>query len=352
MIFSYMKSAAVLAFLLALLSGCGEREGKLVEEWETMGTWVRVEIHHSDTATANAGIAAVRAAFDSVNVVMNTWSPESEISRLNAAPAGSTFTLSPWLDECLSAAEDVRDASGGAFDPTAGPLMHLWGFYRREGNLPSRADVDSARALMGGYRHDRESGIVVKERDGTHFDLGGIAKGFAVDRAAEGLKKLGIQNALIDLGGNLYCLGAPPGREHWRVGIRNPLDRDILFAAIETDERAFATSGSYERFVEIDGKRYGHIMNPATGHPAEGFLSVTVLSPGATLGDALSTALFVLGPGEASEKLVKSYTGVEAVFILPPEEKNGKPCVLVPRAIRKSFSLLPGNENSFVVFYY
>ncbi|MBN1824713.1 MAG: FAD:protein FMN transferase [Candidatus Eisenbacteria bacterium] len=345
----FAGNAAMHALFAALLAaGCGGREA-VREEWETMGTWARVEIHGVDAERGREGVAAVRAVFDSVTALMNAWDPSSEIGRLNDAPAGVPFPLSPWLDECLARAEDVGAASGGAFDPTADPLMRLWGFYRREGRLPSQAEIDSARALLGGYRHDRAGRAVIKEREGVRFDLGGIAKGFAVDRASERLRALGVPGALIDLGGNLYCLGAPPGKDRWRVGIRNPLDPGALFAAVETAEGAVATSGSYERFVTIDGRRYGHIMNPATGRPAEGSLSATVLTPDATLGDALSTALFVLGPARAKEVLAESYPGVDAILVLPADSDGEPHRVFLTGRLKGRVTLLPGMETLFVL---
>ena len=151
----------------------------------------------------------------------------------------------------------------------------------------------------------------------------------------------------MDLGGNLFCLGAPPGKSRWRVGIRNPLDRNVLFAAVEATERAVATSGSYERFVTIDGRRYGHIMNPADGRPAEGSLSVTVLTPDAALGDALSTALFVLGPERALALLDNRYPEADAIVVLPAEAKGGRNRVLLTGGLRGRVALLPGMEKTF-----
>jgi thiamine biosynthesis lipoprotein len=335
-------------FLCFLLVACGD--GREVSEWEleTMGTVGALRIYHADQASAERGMRSVTAVFDSVQAVMSTWDPDSEISGLNGAPAGRSVLLSPWLDDCLSHAEEMRAASGGAFDPTAEPLMRLWGFYRLEGRLPSEAEIDSARALMGDYDHDRGAGVIVKGNAGTSFDLGGIAKGFALDRAGETLAALGIEDALIDLGGNLLCLGAPPGRERWRVGVRDPRKRDRLFARVETAGGAVATSGSYERYVMIDGRRYGHIMNPATGRPAEGLLSVTVLASDATTADGLSTALFVMGLESGRRLLRDSFPDVESVFVAAPEG-SGPPRVTASRSLEGRFTLLPEIEDEYVV---
>lgn len=316
------RRTRVIVCALALstaLGGCGGGDDLHRFTFETMGTVASGQVYVWDRTIDRAPADLVRATFDSVNVRLSSWRDDSEIGRLNAAPADSPLVVSKWLSECLRVSEGLRDASGGAFDPTAEPLMRLWGFYRRQGHLPSAAEIDSCRALLGGYTHDPFRDTVIKQRAGTRFDLGGVAKGFAVDRAVANLIELGISSALIDLGGNLFCLGLPAGRDAWRVGVRDPLDRDRIFATVGLVNRAVATSGAYERFVEIDGRRYGHIMNPATGRPAEGLLSVTVIARTATLADGLSTTLYVLGPSGAVDLLRRRYRNVEAVLVLPGE---------------------------------
>jgi thiamine biosynthesis lipoprotein len=347
-----VRTVPAVAFLVCtLFQGCrGGREGA---RWsfEAMGTAARVEIYHAEPGLAAEGLETVRSVFDSVEATMSTWNPDSEISRINRAPAGSTLALSPWLNACLSRAEDIREASGGAFDPTSEPLMRLWGFYRREGKLPSPAQIDSAEATMGAYVHDVSARTVVKKLDGTSFDLGGIAKGYALDRAAQALGGLGIRDALIDLGGNLVCMGSPPGRETWRVGIRDPQEKDKLFATVETGAGAVSTSGSYERYVVIGGRRYGHIMNPATGRPAEGLLSVTVLAPDATLADGLSTALFVLGFDKARDVLSRRFSDVKVVFVLSPQGA-GPPAVVASSSLRGGIALRPDRKTAYTLRFF
>ena len=336
----------LVALLLVAACSPAPREERL--ELPTMGTVASLRVFSDEAGLADRAGEALLAAFDSVTASMNSWDGTSEISRLNRAPADSALILSPWLSACLAQAERVRDASKGAFDPTAEPFMRLWGFYRREGRLPSDEELRAARATLGRYRHDAAAHVIVKEDADTAFDLGGIAKGFAVARAAESLTALGVRSALIDLGGNLHCIGAPPGKVAWQVGIRDPQDRQRLFASLPLRDRAVATSGSYERFVEIDGRRYGHIMNPATGRPAEGLLSASSIADDAGLADGLSTALFVLGPEGARRMLADFYPDVDAVLVLPASG-NAKPRVLVTRGIATEFELLPGYEDLYEV---
>ena len=306
---------AVLA--VTLFIECRRKDDIHTFAFETMGTQASGTVYVWDRTQDRLPGDLVQATYDSIETALSSWRETSEVGRLNAAPADTTIAISPWFSECLRVSAGFHRLSGGAFDPTAEPLMRLWGFYRREGRLPTQAQIDSALALMGRYEHDPFRRTVRKLDAGTSFDLGGIAKGFAVDRAVANLIALGISSAMIDLGGNLYCLGLPEGRDAWRVGIRDPLDRDLLFATVRLVNQAVATSGSYERFVEIDGRRYGHIMNPATGRPAEGLLSATVIARSATVADGLSTTLFVLGPDAAAALLRDHYRNVEAVLVLP-----------------------------------
>ena len=336
----------LVALLLVAACSPAPREERL--ELPAMGTVASLRVFTDEESLADRAGEALLAAFDSVTASMNTWDAGSEISRLNRAPADSSLRLSPWLSDCLALAEEVRDASKGAFDPTAQPFMKLWGFYRREGRLPSDDELRAARATLGRYRHDTADRALVKEDSKTAFDLGGIAKGFAVARAAESLAELGVQSALIDLGGNLHCIGAPPGKQAWEVGVRDPENRERLFASLPLRDRAVATSGSYERFVEIEGRRYGHIMNPATGRPAEGLLSASAIAGDAGLADGLSTALFVLGPEGARRVLADFFPEVDAVLVLPAAA-NAKPRVLVTRGIAEEFELLPGYEDVYEV---
>jgi len=331
--------------------GCAERDHSCSFHELVMGTVAGGTIHARNDAAAAEAAAAVRAVYDSVNTVMSSWDAGSELSRLNRAPADSAVGLSPWLNACLAAADSLRERSGGAFDPTAEPLMRLWGFYSREGRLPTAAELDSARALMGGYAHDSESASVVKRTGGTRFDLGGIAKGFAVDQAAQELRRRGVESALLDLGGNIYGLGAPPERDEWRIGVRDPRDLEKYIASFSGRDLAVATSGAYERFVTIAGRRYGHIMNPATGRPAEGLLSATLICPSATLADGLSTTLFVLGPEAALDLLHEGWPGVEAVLVLPPETGEAKARVVATPGLAGNLELREEAAAAYELFF-
>jgi thiamine biosynthesis lipoprotein len=184
---------------------------------------------------------------------------------------------------------------------------------------------------------------------GVQIDLGGIAKGYAVDRAAERLASGGVRNALIDLSGNMRALGAPPGESRWRIGIRDPRDRMPYFARLEIGEQGISTSGKYEQFVAADGKAYGHIIDPRSGRPAEGLLSVTVVSRDAFTSDAWDTGLFVLGL-DAARRKARERDDIEVVLVSPG--RDGVDTVWVERSLRDRFTLLSAARESFHVEFF
>jgi thiamine biosynthesis lipoprotein len=340
------RSVACLLFLLILwLSACSDGQERLDFQFETMGTVARCDLELVDGLSAARAQAMVVAVYDSVNAVFSTWQTDTELSRLNRAPADSATNVSPWLRDCLLVSARLQTLSSGAFDPTAEPMMRLWGFYRRQGNLPSQAELDSVRGLLGNWDLTT-SGAVTKTMAETSFDLGGIAKGFAVDLAVGRLRHAGVTNGLVDLGGNLYCLGGAPGRPNWRVGVRDPLDRDRFFAAVAVTGQGVSTSGSYERFVIIGDRRYGHIMNPATGRPATGVLSATVFAPTALWADGLSTALFVLGPEAGQDMLAQLEQPMDALLVVPGRE-GAKARVLFTPGLENKVTILPEFIGSY-----
>ncbi len=339
-----------LLWLLICLSGCDQPPTEHAFTFKTMGTVASCKLMLPQDLKPGEVEDIVQGSFSDVNTALSTWLPDSEISRLSRAAADSAVAVSELMRTCLQKSQQLNTQSGGAFDPTAESLMRLWGFYRRQGRLPAQAALDSALADLGRWRLEDNPVRVIKEKQGTRFDLGGIAKGLAVDLAATRLREAGVHHGLIDLGGNLYCLGGAQGRDDWRVGIRNPLNRDELFATVTVSEASVATSGSYERFVMIDGRRYGHIMNPATGRPAEGLLSATVIASEGILADGLSTTLFVLGPEKAMVFLREYYSEVEAVLVYPGAE-GAVDTVMATQRLRGRFSLLPGYEKQYQVIF-
>ena len=304
---SGMKRIAAILILVGLVAAVllrqreERREPAQAEgQWPVMGTFLSVRAYAEQPDSARAAVAAARAAVFRVDSLMSTWKPESEISRLNAAAGTGTWTsLSEETVAVLAAAHAVAAASEGAFDVTVGPLMHAWGFRGGARARPQPALLDSVRALVGmaALELDGAGGRARLTRAGAAVDLGAIAKGYALDLAAAGMRRAGAMAGLVDLGGNALAFGPPPGgRDAWVVGILDPRDPDGSIGEIRLREGAVATSGDYEQFFEADGVRYSHIMDPRTGAPAHGVLQATVVAPTGLQSDALSTALFLLGP--------------------------------------------------------
>jgi thiamine biosynthesis lipoprotein len=263
---------------------------------------------------------------DRVERLLSHYRASSPLSRLNREAASGPVAVDPELAGVLDACLRWSRASDGAFDVTVGPLMRAWGFFRDEGRVPDEPELARARARVG-YRHvvlDREAGTVRFDRAGVELDLGGIGKGYAVDRVVELLRRLGVASALVNLGGSsVYGLGAPPGGEAWEVGIQDPADPGRTAVSVTLRDRALSVSGGYARSFEKDGVTYSHVMDPRTGRPVEGVLSVAVLSPSATDGDALDDVLFVQGL-ERARAFVAGLprTPATRVYFFVPAEKG------------------------------
>ena len=243
--------------------------------------------------------------------LLSVTDPNSEIARLNAAGAAA---LSGDTASLLRFALEMGRHTGWRLDITLYPVVRAWGFTTGEYRVPEDGEIAALLARVDGSRVELE-GNEARLPDGAMVDLGAVAKGYASDRLAALLREGGVGSAVIDLGGNVYCVGAKPDGRAWRVGIRDPKDPSAFAGAVCVEDRAVVTSGCYERrFTAEDGTVYGHIFDPATGRPAEsGLRSATVIGRSGAVCDALSTALFVAGAGDAAALL--EGMGVEAVLV-------------------------------------
>jgi thiamine biosynthesis lipoprotein len=282
-----------------------------------MGTRVTVSLWTDDEPAAARAAEAVFQEFRRVDELMTTWREDSDVSRINAAAGGPPVQVSREVILVIQRAQEVARATGGAFDITVGAYRGLWKFDEdKDGTIPDPAAV-KARLPLVNYRDiriDARRRTVQLRRKGMSITLGGIAKGYAVDRAVDVLRKQGFADFLLQAGGDLYVSGRRADRR-WRVGIRDPRgDEAAPFAIAEIENQTFSTSGDYERSVIKDGVRYHHILDPATGHPAMRCRSVTVMARDAFTADAWDTALFVLGV-EKGMALVDKLPDLEAVFV-------------------------------------
>jgi thiamine biosynthesis lipoprotein len=308
---------SLLAAACAVSAASCARPEPYTAETFVMGTAAWVTVAGAGAAEAEEAAQEVFREFRRIESVMSAWADSSELSLLNAGAGSGPVAVSPELFALVDSSLRYSRGTFGAFDPTVRPLVLLWGFQGGEPALPSPGAIDSALALVGcdGISLDDEA-LAVSLPAGAQIDFAGIAKGYAVDRGAAILERRGIRRALVNLGGNIYALGSPPGGRGWRIGVRDPRGGLGTVGTILLADAAVATSGNYENFVEIDGRRYGHIIDPRTGRTVDGVLSVTVAAPTALAADALSTGFFVLGPVEAARAL-SSFEGVAALFALP-----------------------------------
>jgi len=288
-----------------------------------MGTYMAITVYAPSEATGREAIAAAFQRVEHTEAIISTWRSKSDISRLNRAAGGPPITIHPQLFALLTRSLGVWKETGGAFDVTAGPLIRIWKRAIRLRTLPPEDVVAEARALVGSgslrLAPERHQAQLLKKR--MHVDLGAIGKGYIIDQAIEALRGQGIDIALVDAGGDVFALGKPPGRPGWLIGVRDPEKPSrILPRPLLVTDCAAATSGDYEQFVVIDGRRYSHIVDPRTGHPAEGVCSVSLIAPDAATADAYATAATVLG-AEAAVAFAERHAGVEVLVL---HRRDGK----------------------------
>lgn len=291
-----------------------------VKETFVMGTKASVTIYGLGESDAGRAASDAMGEMHRMENMMSVWKRDSELSRLNRESMGKPLRVSEELSLLVEKAIDFCGSTDGAFDITTGPLIELWGFRAGEPAIPDDGDIEKAAGKTGCHmvRVDSLTREITLE-PGTELDLSGIAKGYSVDRCAAVLRELGIESALINLGGNILAIGSPPGKEGWKIGIRDPLGSRNIVGTIVLRNAAVATSGNYENFLEVGDDRYGHIIDPRTGYPCGDVLSVTVMAPDAVSADALSTGLFVLGLQDARTVLDRM-PEIKAVIALPQDD--------------------------------
>jgi thiamine biosynthesis lipoprotein len=296
----------------------------ITHERQCMGTKCTLSVFHHDQARVDAAVERAFGEIRRLDALMTTWTLDSEVSRINAAAgSGKPVRIGGETFDVLKHALWIADRSEGAFDITVGAFKGLWKFDEdNDGTLPSDSAVKQRLRLVD--YHDvildpRQSSVALR-RPGQQITLGGIAKGYIVDRAVAVLRTDGFKDFLVQAGGDLYAAGQR-GDRPWRVGVQDPRAArsdgkaaDASFAMITLSDAAFNTSGDYERFIIKDGKRYHHILDPRTGYPVAHTRSVTVLAPSSFLADTLDTALFVMGT-EKGLAFAKSLPAVEVLIV-------------------------------------
>ena len=327
--------AILLSFaVLAPLGGCEANPSKSQSvEFFTMDTLMSLTACGKN---AGAALRAAQAEIIRLDRLFSISNPESDVYLVNHNGGAAL---------CAETAALVRESIGlyeltdGAFDITVYPLMDAWGFYSGEYRVPSDEERARLLALAGSGKLALEGDALALSLPGMGIDLGGIAKGYASDRAAETLAENGVTSALISLGGNIMTLGARPDGTPWRIAIRDPLDESAYAGIVRVANMAVVTSGGYERYFELDARSYHHILDPATGMPAQsGLISATIVCESGMLADGLSTALFVMG----EEKALSFWRAHADLFDFVLVADEGR--ILVSAGIADAFSSERGFE--------
>ncbi|HUT99300.1 MAG TPA: FAD:protein FMN transferase [bacterium] len=260
-----------------------------------------------------SALDAARRAVEDVEGWADCYDPEAELYRLNLSAGGGPVRVSKGLAEVLEVSLRVAEKSGGAFDPTVLPLVEAYGFNGEKRRVPGDEEISRILPRVD-YRRVGLAGDGVDIPEGVALDLGGVAKGYAADRALEAMKEAGAEAGLVNIGGDIAVFGERAGGGSWTIGVQHPRAPGELFAVLELQSGAVATSGDYERYFIEDGVRYHHILDPRTGRPARGLVSVTVTAPVCVLADAYATAVFVLGPEEGL-RLLEADDDLEGLLI-------------------------------------
>lgn len=326
------------AALLLLAGCCSTPRGKPLQRYEfthpAMGTLMRITLYAPDPGAARAAADAAFQRIDALEDILSDYQADSELNRLRDHPSGTPVPVSAELFDVLQRACEVARLSDGAFDPTIGPFVRLWRFSRKRGVLPTAAEIAAARAAVGWRKLalDPRARTVTLRVPGMRLDLGSIGKGYAADQALRLLKERGINRALVAASGDLAIGDPPPGRRGWRVALSGFAGTtNGLPAPLRLRNAGVSTAGDAEQFIVIDGVRYSHIVDPATGFGLTRRIQTTVIGPDATTSDSLDTAVSLLGV-KRGLALVDSWPRAAALILT---QENGRTQSVASRRFRK-----------------
>ncbi len=311
-----------------------------------MGTAVECQAFHPFPGRARQAVNAAFAAVEQIDRDMSLYRPESDIGQVNQLAAQREVPVRDSTATVLREALSVARASRGALDVTITPLLTQWGFYGARQQAPGPTQIEAALALVDHRRVylDDANDTVRLAQPGMRLDLGGVAKGYAVDRAVTALQQNGVRQGMVNAGGDLRLLGRHPDDDPWVVGIQHPLATARLLLALSLDGGAVATSGNYLRYRVYNGRRHGHVLHPQRGYPADTALSMTVVAPTAMRADALATAALVMGRDGLA--WLRGQPGVEALMVTRSPEGGkklaGQVLVLASRGLRGRLTLFDG----------
>ena len=306
---------------------------RLESSAEAMGATYSIILYGEDR---NSMEAASNDAFDEarrLDGLLSNYKPDSEWSRVNREAAGHPVTVSKELFDLLAACTNYSRQSDGAFDITVGPLMKVWGFYRDTGHLPKSGEVRQAMGQMG-YRNivlDPVKRTVFFTKAGLNLDPGGVGKGYAVDKMVAVLKNDGVRSALVSAGGSsIYALGSPPDEAGWPIRIEDPHNEFQHAAEVTLKDESLSTSGTSEKFFVTEGKIWSHIMDPRTGYPAQGTLSVSVIAPRTLDSEVWAKPYFIQGRQWTAAHKPRDFRVFFCEDNAEQENKVNQPCAWLP----------------------
>lgn len=324
----FIFSLFTLHFSLSLI-GCNKQDRVYRESRIAMDTICTITVISSSKKEAKEAVDVGFAEIKRLEGLLNFFSNDSEITAINRAGGYSPVKVSSKTVDIIKKAVKISDYTNGAFDPTIGPVIKLWGFSNKDSIAPDIPQRDKIKNLLPliDYKKikiNNSTSEIFLEKNGMELDLGGIAKGYAADKAIEAIKAKGIKAALVAIAGDIHGFGLKPNMKPWRIGIQNPRptterrtqiteENEEIFASLYLKDSAISTSGDYQRFFIKQGRRYHHILNPKTGFPASGTISVSVIATEGYMADGLSTGIFVLG-SEKGIKLLESL-GLSGIIV-------------------------------------
>jgi len=311
-----MKRFSALGLIIFGLCACQQDIHDVKETSFLLGTIVEFTIYTDKEDLALKSIAEASNAMRQVEDTFTTFGDvENSVKQFNRAAVGEVVALNPEVEKLLVQSLQINKQTEGAFDPTLGALNSLWGFsgYELAPKPPTRDAIESALNQSGIAYIKRNHNGWLKKKPGLQLDFGAIAKGYAIDKGISVLKKNGFSQAIINAGGDMRVLGSH-GHQPWRIAIRHPRNEQPLGWLEVSQDASIVTSGDYERFYMYENQRYHHILNPKTGYPSTMSQSMTVIAENATMADAWSTGLFVLGY-QQGDSLVERQSGIQALWV-------------------------------------
>ncbi len=308
-----------LSFILILHPSSSQSSNLFKYHQVAMGTMIEITLMGDNEEKANKAALQAFQEMKRIETLMSPWIESSDVTRINRSAGKEGVKVSQETSKVIKKAQDISELSQGGFDITVGPLTELWR-KAREKKIPLSAEEVKEKLSLVNFKNievDQEGKVYLKKK-GMAIDLGGIAKGYGVDRAFDVLRSLGYKNLIVNAGGDLRA-GGFKNNQPWSIGIQNPREPQKILTRISVSDMAVATSGDYEKFFIYEGKRYHHIFNPNDGFPTEGCQSVTIVTKNCITADGLATAVFVLGP-EKGYSLCQKLDGVECLIV----DKDGK----------------------------